>query len=78
MQFWKMILTGQESRSRWHLDLAPLRRHEPDHCGLLRTLLDVVPEVITQEGFDNYIDAVYDIRWHFHSQLRSYNEQATL
>jgi hypothetical protein len=44
--------------------------------GLLRTLLEVTPEVITQEDFDNYVDAVHEIRWHIHSQLRSYNEQA--
>ncbi len=44
--------------------------------GLLRMLLAVAPEVITQEDFDNYIDAVNDIRWVAHSQLRSYNEQA--
>lgn len=44
--------------------------------GLLRTLLEVAPEIITQEEFDNYVDSVNDIRWHIHSQLRSYNEQA--
>jgi len=44
--------------------------------GLLRTVLHLAPEVITQEDLDNYIDAVHDIRWHIHSQLRSYNEQA--
>jgi len=43
---------------------------------LLRTVLNLVPEIITQEDFDNYIDAVHDIRWHIHGQLRSYNEQA--
>ena len=44
--------------------------------GLLRTLLNIVPEVITQVDFDNYIDAVHGIRWNIHHQLRSYNEQA--
>ena len=44
--------------------------------GLLRTLLEVEPEVITQEDFDNYVEAVNKIRWHINSQLRSYNEQA--
>lgn len=43
---------------------------------LLRTLLRLEPEAITQEDFDNYVDAVHDIRWHIHHQLRSYNEQA--
>ena len=44
--------------------------------GLLRMLLDIAPEVITQDDFDHFVDAVNDIRWHIHSQLRSYNEQA--
>lgn len=44
--------------------------------GLLRMLLEIAPEVITQDDFDNFIDAVNDIRWHIHSLLRSYNEQA--
>ena len=44
--------------------------------GLLRTLLEVVPEIITQEDFDSYVKTVNEIRWHIHSQLRSYNEQA--
>jgi len=43
---------------------------------LLRTLLTLAPEIITQKDFDNYIDAIHDIRWHIHHQLRSYNEQA--
>ena len=43
---------------------------------LLRTVLRLVPEIIRQEDFDNYVDAVHDIRWHLHHQLRSYNEQA--
>ncbi len=46
--------------------------------GLLRTLLELAPKVITQEDFDNYIKAVYEIRWHINSQLRSYNEQAVV
>jgi len=44
--------------------------------GLLRTLLELAPGVITQEDFDTFIKAVYEIRWHINSQLRSYNEQA--
>ncbi|MDT7041459.1 J domain-containing protein [Candidatus Nitronereus thalassa] len=43
---------------------------------LLRTLLRVAPEVLTQEDFDNYVNSVNDIRWHIHHNLRSYNEQA--
>ena len=43
---------------------------------LLRTVLRLTPEIITQVDFDNYVDAVHDIRWHIHHQLRSYNEQA--
>jgi hypothetical protein len=39
-------------------------------------LLNAAQEVMTQEDFDNYIDSVNEIRWHLHSQLRSYNEQA--
>lgn len=65
------------------LDLAkyfvyPAFQEQASGCesGLLRTLLTLAPEVITQQDFDNYIDAVYDIRWHLHHQLRSYNEQA--
>lgn len=65
------------------LDLAkyfvfPAFQEQASGCesGLLRTLLDVAPEVITQDDFDKYIDSVNDIRWHIHSQLRSYNEQA--
>jgi len=44
--------------------------------GLLRMLLAVASEVMTQEDFDNYINSVNQIRWVIHSQLRSYNEQA--
>ena len=44
--------------------------------GLLRSLLDLAPETISQKDFNNYIDSVNEIRWHLHSQLRSYNEQA--
>ena len=44
--------------------------------GLLRTLLALAPEILTQEDFDNYIDSVNAMRWHLHGQLRSYNEQA--
>ena len=44
--------------------------------GLLRTLLDIAPETINQVDFDHYIDTVNTIKWHLHSQLRSYNEQA--
>ena len=65
------------------LDLAkyfvyPAFQEQASGCesSLLRTLLAVAPEVITQEDFDNYVDAVHDIRWHIHNQLRSYNEQA--
>jgi len=43
---------------------------------LLRTLLEIAPEVITQDDFNHYVDSVNDIRWVIHSQLRSYNEQA--
>lgn len=43
---------------------------------LLRTVLRLTPEIITQEDFDHYVEAVHDIRWHIHHQLRSYNEQA--
>ncbi len=43
---------------------------------LLRRLLSLAPEALTQKDFDNYVDSVNDIRWHIHSQLRSYNEQA--
>ena len=43
---------------------------------LLRTLLAVAPEVITQDDFDHYVDSVNEIRSHLHSQLRNYNEQA--
>ena len=65
------------------LDLAkyfvyPAFQEQASGCesGLLHTLLTVAPEVLTQEDFDNYIDAVHQIRWHLHHQLRSYNEQA--
>ncbi|MDA0740035.1 MAG: DnaJ domain-containing protein [Nitrospirae bacterium] len=65
------------------LDLAkyfvfPAFQEQVSGCesGLLRMLLAVAPEVITQEDFDHYIKAVNDIRWVIHSQLRSYNEQA--
>lgn len=65
------------------LDLAknfvyPSFQEQASGCesGLLRTLLTVAPEVMTQEDFDNYVDAVNEMRWHLHSQLRSYNEQA--
>jgi len=44
--------------------------------GLLRMLLAIAPEVMTQDDFNNYINSVNEIRWHIHSQLRSYNEQA--
>jgi len=44
--------------------------------GLLRMLLAIAPEVMTQDDFNHYIDAVHDIRWVIHSQLRNYNEQA--
>ncbi|GJL53920.1 MAG: hypothetical protein NPIRA02_10520 [Nitrospirales bacterium] len=43
---------------------------------LLRTFLELTPDVMTQEDFDHYVDSVNDIRWVIHSQLRSYNEQA--
>ena len=65
------------------LDLAkyvvyPAFQEQVSGCesGLLRTLLALAPEVIIQDDFDHYIDAVHDIRWQIHSQLRSYNEQA--
>lgn len=65
------------------LDLAqyfvyPAFQEQASGCesGLLRTLLEVAPEVMTQDDFNNYIDAVNDIRWVIHSQLRNYNEQA--
>ncbi len=65
------------------LDLAnhfvyPAFQEQASGCesGLLHTLLTLVPEVMTQNDFDNYIDAVHQIRWHLHHQLRSYNEQA--
>ena len=43
---------------------------------LLRTLLALAPEVMTQDDFDHYINSVNEIRSHLHSQLRNYNEQA--
>ncbi len=43
---------------------------------LLRTILELVPDVITQNDFDHFVDSVNEIRWVIHSQLRSYNEQA--
>ncbi|GJL63364.1 MAG: hypothetical protein NPIRA04_20180 [Nitrospirales bacterium] len=43
---------------------------------LLRTLLEIAPEIITQNDFNQYVDSVNGIRWVIHSQLRSYNEQA--
>ena len=65
------------------LDLAkyfvyPAFQEQASGCesGLLRTLLELAPEVMTQKDLDNYIKAVYEIRWHINSQLRSYNEQA--
>lgn len=65
------------------LDLAkyfvyPAFQEQASGCesNLLRTLLALAPETLTQDDFDNYIDAVHGIRWHIHSQLRSYNEQA--
>ena len=67
------------------LDLAkhvvyPAFQEQVSGCesGLLRTLLALAPEILTQEDFDNYIDSVHDIRWHLHGQLRSYNEQAVV
>jgi curved DNA-binding protein CbpA len=74
----------QLSRVLYHrLDLAkffvyPAFQEQISGCesGLLRTLLAVAPEVMTQEDFDNYINSVNQIRWVIHSQLRSYNEQA--
>jgi curved DNA-binding protein CbpA len=75
---------NQLARVLWHrLDLAkyfvyPAFQEQVSGCesDLLRTLLRVAPEIITQEDFDNYVNSVNDIRWHIHSQLRSYNEQA--
>lgn len=65
------------------LDLAqffvyPAFQEQASGCesSLLRTLLEVAPEVMTQDDFNNYVNSVNDIRWHIHSQLRSYNEQA--
>ncbi len=65
------------------LDLAqyfvyPAFQEQASGCesSLLRTLLEVAPKVMTQDDFDNYINSVNQIRWHIHSQLRSYNEQA--
>jgi hypothetical protein len=43
---------------------------------LLPTLLQVAPETITQENFDDYIDTVHTMRPIIYSQLRNYNEQA--
>ena len=67
------------------LDLAkyfvyPAFQEQVSGCesGLLRTLLALAPEILTQDDFDNYIDSVHDIRWHLHGQLRSYNEQAVV
>ena len=67
------------------LDLAkyfvyPAFQEQVSGCesGLLRTLLALAPETLTQEDFDNYIDSVHEIRWHLHGQLRSYNEQAVV
>ena len=75
---------NQLARVLWHrLDLAkyfvyPALQEQASGCesSLLLTLLHVAPEFMTQNDFDNYIDAVNDIRWVIHSQLRSYNEQA--
>ena len=65
------------------LDLAkyfvyPAFQEQASGCesNLLKTLLSLAPDVITQQDFDNYVDSVNDIRWHIHHQLRSYNEQA--
>ncbi len=65
------------------LDLAkhfvyPAFQEQASGCesGLLRTLLELAPEVITQEDFENFVEAVHEIRWHINSQLRNYNEQA--
>ena len=67
------------------LDLAkyfvhPAFQEQASGCesNLLRNLLRLAPEVITQEDFDHYVDAIHDIRWHIHHQLRSYNEQAII
>ena len=43
---------------------------------LLPTLLQVAPEEITQENFDDYLDTVYTMRAIIYGQLRNYNEQA--
>jgi len=43
---------------------------------LLPTLLEVAPQEITQENFDNYMETVYSMRSIIYGQLRSYNEQA--
>ena len=75
---------NQLARILFHrLDLAkyfvyPAFQEQASGCEseLLRMLLATAPEVITQEDFDNYVDAVNEIRWHIHHQLRSYNEQA--
>ncbi len=75
---------NQLARVLWHRpDLAkyfvfPAFQEQASGCesGLLRMLLSLAPEVIAQEDLDNYIDAVNDIRWNIHHQLRSYNEQA--
>ena len=67
------------------LDLAkyfvhPAFQEQASGCesNLLRNLLRLAPEVITQEDFDHYVHAIHDIRWHIHHQLRSYNEQAII
>lgn len=43
---------------------------------LLPTLLQVAPQEITQDNFDDYVDTVHSMRWIVCSQLRNYNEQA--
>ncbi|MCA9473746.1 MAG: DnaJ domain-containing protein [Nitrospirales bacterium] len=65
------------------LDLAkyfvyPSFQEQASGCesNLLRTLLTLSPDAITQDDFDNFVKAVCEIRWHIHHQLRSYNEQA--
>ena len=67
------------------LDLAkyfvyPAFQEQVSGCesNLLRSLLRLAPDVITQKDFDHYVDAIHDIRWHIHHQLRSYNEQAII
>jgi len=75
---------NQLARILWHRgDLArhfvyPAFQEQASGCEscLLPTLLQVAPQEITQDRFNDYIDTVHSMRWIIYGQLRSYNEQA--